>query len=903
MKIKLQLTILVLFAGLVARAQVSGTFSIPGATYSTIASAIAVINASGVGSGGVTFNVSTGYTETFPSDSAGWFKSNTSTAANPVVFQKSGSGANPKITAGTGKGTRDAIISFRGVSYITFDGIDIQENPANADTTTRMEFGYGVFKASGTQGSQHITIKNCSISLTANYSTYGILHNNTVQANTTQLTVTALSGTNSYNVYAGITVTNCNTGIYLRGFNDPTAPYLYYDRYNDVGSAGGNTVTGIGQGGGTSYGIIVQFTNNYTIANNTINGTCGVNPGTGIIYGIYNGGVNNPTWDVHHNTINIANVGQGSLYAFLNGSNPSVYSGTTNFYNNSVTSCSCPNMTTGSFYGVYTSTPTSVYSGITNYYNNSVTNCTLPSMTTGTFNGIYISGGFNFNLYNNTVSNITYGSATATATGTIMGIYTFMNPATWNGGIQSVHDNTVTNINRIQSAVAGSNVSQGIYLAANSCDTAYIYNNLIDNINDASPAGIILLRLQVWGVVVSHDNQIKNCTANGTVNCYVADQITNSSLYPNQYHYNNTIRNITTNGTTKSVYGLMDGRTTNYWYNNFVSELKAPNSNNTIAVCGAAFSTTKNYFYNNTIYLDATTVAATFSSAGIFLNGGYVSDVRNNIIVNTSASAGTGKTAALMCSSVINSWNYAPSSNNNLYYAGTPGPNNLIYYDGTNSDMTLQSFKTRVFPRDNQSVTENPPFINVSSSPYDIRLKTNVLTQCEGGGTGITNPVNITTDHDGQARYPYPGYPNNPLSPATSPDMGADEFGGLKNDVNPPVISFTPLGNTSLLANRTLTTTVSDPAGVPVSGLGLPRLYWKKNAGGTWNSSVASWISGNSYSFTLGSGVVMNDSVYYYIVAQDAFTAPNSGSSPTAPGCTANPCMQPASRQFILLFV
>ena len=249
MKNKVRLTVLIMFLGLMTQAQVSGTFSIPGTTYPTIASAIAVINASGVGSGGVTFNVSTGYTETFPSDSTGWFKSNTSTAANPVVFQKSGSGANPKITAGAGTGTRDAIISFRGVSYVTFDGIDIQENPLNTTTTAMMEFGYGVFKASGTQGSQHITIKNCSISLTASYAgTYGILHNNTVQANTTQLTVTALSGTNSYNVYSGITVTNCNNGIYLRGFSDVTAPYLYYDRYNDVGAAAGNTVTSIGQG-------------------------------------------------------------------------------------------------------------------------------------------------------------------------------------------------------------------------------------------------------------------------------------------------------------------------------------------------------------------------------------------------------------------------------------------------------------------------------------------------------------------------------------------------------------------------------------------------------------------------------------------------------------------------------
>ncbi len=83
----------------------------------------------GVGSGGVTFNVAAGHTETFTSDSSGKISA-TGTVSNPIVFQKSGVGANPKITAGVGTGTRDGIIILRGGDYITFDGIDVSENPA-----------------------------------------------------------------------------------------------------------------------------------------------------------------------------------------------------------------------------------------------------------------------------------------------------------------------------------------------------------------------------------------------------------------------------------------------------------------------------------------------------------------------------------------------------------------------------------------------------------------------------------------------------------------------------------------------------------------------------------------------------------------------------------------------------
>ncbi|MEO8211385.1 MAG: hypothetical protein ABI840_12570, partial [bacterium] len=104
-------------------AQLTGTKTIPG-TYATLTVAITDLNAQGVGGGGVTFNVAAGYTE-MASNLVIAFTINAPTAANQVIFQKSGAGANPLITAAPGVSVSfDGIIKLSGTDYITFNGID-----------------------------------------------------------------------------------------------------------------------------------------------------------------------------------------------------------------------------------------------------------------------------------------------------------------------------------------------------------------------------------------------------------------------------------------------------------------------------------------------------------------------------------------------------------------------------------------------------------------------------------------------------------------------------------------------------------------------------------------------------------------------------------------------------------
>src|SRR6187402_640763 len=86
-----------------AHAQVTGPKSIPG-DYANLATAITDLNTNGVGAGGATISIAGGYTETAP---AGGFVLGSATlngslsVSNLLVFQKSGGGANPLLTAFT----------------------------------------------------------------------------------------------------------------------------------------------------------------------------------------------------------------------------------------------------------------------------------------------------------------------------------------------------------------------------------------------------------------------------------------------------------------------------------------------------------------------------------------------------------------------------------------------------------------------------------------------------------------------------------------------------------------------------------------------------------------------------------------------------------------------------------
>lgn len=857
-------------------AQLTGIKTIPG-DYASIAAAIADLNVSGAGTGGVTFNVAAGHVETFPTSTSGRITTLTGSASNPIVFQKSGEGANPKINAASGVGGLDAIITFDGCDYVTFDGIDLLENPANTNSLAWMEWGYAVLKRNPTNGAQNITIKNCYISLKRDHtSSIGIYSNNHTSSNSNQLNVTNVSGTNSYLKLSNNTITNVYWGIYISGFGQTAPPYQFYDQGCEVGNeTAGNTITNFAGGTSIAYGIHTIYQNNLKVANNTVSGSI-FSSSYPFIYGIYLNTANNASFDLFGNTVSL-------LYR------------PTDLYGNS------------RLYGIYSSMGANGTNNTANIYNNTVTNCNYP-----TANGpaeanymVLLNLGVTANIYGNVVSNNTTGSNLANTNGTIR--YIWIQKLSSNQGQIDVYDNIVSGNKRIQptpeiaSTFMLSILGNGTVLNAN--------NNLIDNNIVASIGSTQIL------YVTFNDSQSKNIfnntvsnisEANGSVNAIYNGNGTFGRFYNNKI-YNIKSGNSNPQANISGIYMNQDGASM-YIYNNMISDLAAPSSDATLGYDWTMLngiylesSTNVRGIYNNTIYLNATITGTqtNFGSSAITAFSLYGIDMKNNILINTSASKGpNGKTVALRARST---GFLGFTANFNNLYAGTPGASNQIFTNGTQSAQTLAAYKTLLSPQELQSVTEMSPFVNITTTPYDLRMKTTNSTQCESGGSIITTPVDISTDQEGTPRYPNPGYPTNLFFSPNAPDIGADEFGGVPTDLIPPQVTLTPLPNTSNNQAKVLEVTIVDGTGVPTSGIGLPRLYWRINSA-PYQGVAATYVSGNTYTFTFGQGTVLNDVVSYYIVAQDLVNTPNVGATPSlgAGGFSINPpaCTTPPTTPF-----
>ncbi|MEO6669820.1 MAG: hypothetical protein ABIN36_10115 [Ferruginibacter sp.] len=202
--------------------------------------------------------------------------------------------------------------------------------------------------------------------------------------------------------------------------------------------------------------------------------------------------------------------------------------------------------------------------------------------------------------------------------------------------------------------------------------------------------------------------------------------------------------------------------------NNYIGDLRAPVSNvNGPAVTGIKLfmlSGQANVYYN-TVYLNAAGTAPVFSTAAIYADAATAVTLRNNIFSNVSSHGATGKTVAYWRGDT-NLGTYNAASNNNLFYAGTTSAQNLIFYDGTNSDQTLATYKSRVTPRDNLSVSANPAFISTTGSNVNF-LHISATGNCSVNATGSNAGILLSTDYDNDLR--------SIASPFVT-DIGADEF-------------------------------------------------------------------------------------------------------------------------------
>mgnify|MGYP003536439611 CR=1 FL=1 len=381
-------------------AQLSGTKTIPG-DYATILAAVTDLNTQGVGAGGVTFNVAAGHTETLTSETAGTITA-TGTLANQIVFQKSGAGANPLITAyaWTVATAFDGMIKIAGGDYITFDGIDLQENAAN--TTIYTDWGYALVKASATtpfNGCQFVTIKNSAITLNkTNTSSIGIYSANHIATATTSLTITDPTDANSNNKFFSNTIGNCYSAITIAGYAAST-PFTLYDQNNEVGVGGGNTITNFGGGTVSARAIYGIYQNGLKIIGNNINSS--VVGSTTTVYGIFTNTGTSSNIDINSNTISLSlatGTYTSTVYGINNAIGSTAASNTVNINNNIVQNCDFSGFTTGGFTAILNAGSAATV----NVNSNTVSNNIMAG--TGTFTGIDGGSATNLNITLNTVN-------------------------------------------------------------------------------------------------------------------------------------------------------------------------------------------------------------------------------------------------------------------------------------------------------------------------------------------------------------------------------------------------------------------------------------------------------------------------------------------------------------------
>lgn len=925
------ITFCLLLSATFVQAQVTGSKTI-GVDYPTLAAAIADLNTIGI-SGPVIINIPGGYTETAPAGGflLGSTTLNASTSAtNTLLIQKNSAGTNPLFTAPVGTSTTvDGIFVIQGTDYVTLSSLDFTESAANTTATTWMEWGIALVKLQATapyDGCQNVLIRNCRITLNRlNTTTVGIYAGNHIATATTALPITATSDAMSDCRFFSNTIQNSVTGISLRGYAAAAAPYDLYDQNNKVGNAGtGNIIQNFG-GTTTGAAVNLQYQNNAEVINNTINNTAATGiPATSILYGIYvqNGknttiaansnlitltsgttgsamyGINitcsgTGTIDVNSNRFTANGGSTGSMYMiYFGGANTDINTNSNTFYNINVA-------TTGSLYMIYHSTA----SGIENITcNNNVTGGTSTPYVTktgsgGTVAGYYnnsgVTGGFvQFN--NNRITNVTMGGSSTfyglfendggtgqnkfarnhivsnitSAGGTLYGL--------WMGysASETFSDNTVSALN------AGSGIVYGIYVNTSSNLDTVVSNN----VNNLTSTGGNIYGVYVNGGTNVHvfQDTISALTTGGTSSiAYGIYQASGTTVNI----YKNRVYDISGTGTGSSAYGLYVNSGTTNVYNNLVGDIRTPNYNGATGTQLAGIYTGAGTAHNisyNSVYINATSTGAAFGSSAMYSGTVAVVTSRNNILVNTSTPKGAGLTMAYRRSGVSLT-NYGSASNNNLFYAGTPGASNVIFSDGTTSYSTLASFKTLVAPRDANSVTENPPFVStIGSAPSFLHISTTVPTQVESGGVNITG---IEDDAEGTVRAGNPGY----VGAGTAPDMGAIEGNYVLTDKSAPTIALTPLPSGCSTGDRTFSVNISDATGVPTTGTQVPRVYFRKGSG-SWFSNAGTLTSGTSTSgtwdFTISAapmgGLAIGDVVSYFIIAEDIVATPNIGSNPGA---------------------
>ena len=454
------------------------------------------------------------------------------------------------------------------------------------------------------------------------------------------------------------------------------------------------------------------------------------------------------------------------------------------------------------------------------------------------------------------------------------------------------NNNTIqnNNISKTQYGIYSQGASAGIKNTGN-----VITQNLI---NTASPNNVSKGGIQVGfesGIQITQNN-ISGVTQASSPDVFgIAvglTSISTTSFTGNEVTGANVSRNfigtVTNTGTFSAVGISVASATsgTNQISNNSIYGVGANGTSGdfgaAIFLGGGTGSTTQVYF--NSVSMTGTFTGGNYPNYGLAIGGtDPIVDVKDNIFYNTLVN-GTGVSFAIGTASAT----FANlTSNYNDFFVTAGGGTFKIgktgsLSQGTGTEQTLLSDWITATGKDTpNTISLNPQFNSLTN------LQPQTGSPVIDTGTSLTAVVSPYVDITGATRV-------------DPPSMGAYESA---SDTAAPVISYTPLANTTSTANRALSSVVvTDGTGVNTTAGTRPRIYYKKSteanafvgntsADNGWKFVETSDTS-SPFSFTLNyalltSAVVTGDSIQYFVVAQDTAAPPNvginSGTFATAP--------------------
>jgi hypothetical protein len=699
--------------------QVSGTKTIP-TDYATIAAFITDINTNGIGAGGVTLNVPSGYTETAPA--GGFSITATGTATDPIVIQGTGGAPKPIITASgalTAGSLNDGIIKLIGSDYVTISGLDLRENAANTTTTAASnnmtEFGIVLFYNTTTDGCQNVTLTDNTIGLGATYqNAMGIYANSTHNATTMTTGATATTGNNNNLIIKRNTISSVNLGIVVLG---PTAAADHASGLTIGGASGdGNSIT-FGLTGTFSSFVNVSGTVNGILVRNVKNTNCSYN--TLVSNGTVTGGTlngiqlqafsNTPTGTFSqvfsNNTFNLLSaVVGGTVVGITSPSGSASATSTLDMSNNQFNG-----------FGHSVASPTGTLTFIstvsanltTTINNNSFNNLTVTTTGSVTFvsHSFTIPSGGSTTISNNSiVTQFTKSGAGGTVT------LTTTNGSSQNGTTATYANNNFSNINLTGGTTfTGFNNTDG---TGTGTTTKNITGNTINNLTGGT-SSITLLNVSYFnGTPTISGNTFTNITGQGSVTGMSINASLNTANPLNVT--SNTIFGLSSTGTGGAVVGITSSNTSPVVNisNNDIHGLSSTGAS-LVSAIGISGGTMTNVSANRIYSLSSSNAGGTVF--GVSITSGVGVNVSNNIISGLTAPVASG-------ADVIRGINVNSSSTGAVYGVYY----NSVYLSGTSSGANFGT--SGIYHQ-----------VNATATTAALDMRNNIIiNEITPVGTGIT---------------------------------------------------------------------------------------------------------------------------------------------------------------------